>query len=103
MSYDARPEFDLQELVNEYGLGGVRSVRKPQGGAVNENWIVRTAKGTVVVRRVTKSRSLNDILFEHSFIRARSLSLSVAEAASHARRSLDRGDERQVPLAVRLY
>jgi homoserine kinase type II len=70
MSYDARPEFDLQELVNEYGLGGVRSVRKPQGGAVNENWIVRTAKGTVVVRRVTKSRSLNDILFEHSFIRA---------------------------------
>ena len=70
MSYDARPEFDLQELVNEYGLGGVRSVRKPRGGAVNENWIVRTAKGTVVVRRVTKSRSLNDILFEHSFIRA---------------------------------
>jgi len=70
MSYDARPEFDLQELVNEYGLGRVRSVRKPQGGAVNENWIVRTAKGTVVVRRVTKSRSLNDILFEHSFIRA---------------------------------
>ena len=42
MSYDARPEFDLQGLVNEYGLGGVRSVRKPQGGAVNENWIVRT-------------------------------------------------------------
>ena len=70
MSYAARPEFDLQELVNEYGLGGVRSVRKPQGGAVNENWIVRTAKGTVVVRRVTKSRSLNDILFEQSFIRA---------------------------------
>jgi homoserine kinase type II len=70
MSYNARPEFDLQELVNEYGLGGVRSVRKPQGGAVNENWIVRTAKGTVVVRRVTKSRTLNDILFEHSFIRA---------------------------------
>src|SRR5215472_9381537 len=30
MSYDARPEFDLQELVNEYGLGGVSSVRKAE-------------------------------------------------------------------------
>lgn len=70
MNYDARSEVDLQEIVNEYGLGGVRSVRKAQGGAVNENWIVRTATGTVVVRRVSKSRSLDDILFEHSFIRA---------------------------------
>jgi hypothetical protein len=30
MSYDARPEFDLQELVNEYGLGGVSSLRKAE-------------------------------------------------------------------------
>ena len=30
MSYDARPEFDLQELVKEYGLGGVSSVRKAE-------------------------------------------------------------------------
>ena len=58
MSYDARPEFDLQELVNEYGLGGVSSVRKAERGAVNENWIVGTATGTIVVRRVSKSRSL---------------------------------------------
>jgi homoserine kinase type II len=70
MSYDARPEFDFQELVNEYGLGGVSSVRKAERGAVNENWIVRTATGTVVVRRVSKSRTLDDIRFEHSFIRA---------------------------------
>ena len=30
MSYDARPEFDLQELVNEYGLGGVSSVSQAE-------------------------------------------------------------------------
>jgi hypothetical protein len=30
MSYDARPEFDLQELVNEYGLGGASSLRKAE-------------------------------------------------------------------------
>jgi homoserine kinase type II len=66
----ARPQFDLQELVNEYGLGAVRSVRKAEGGEVNENWIVRTAQGTVVVRSVAKSRSLKDTRFEHSFIRA---------------------------------
>jgi hypothetical protein len=30
MSYEARPEFDLQELINEYGLGGVSSVRKAE-------------------------------------------------------------------------
>jgi Ser/Thr protein kinase RdoA (MazF antagonist) len=70
MSDAARPQFDLQELVNEYGLGAVTSVRKAEGGEVNENWIVRAAKGTVVVRSVAKSRSLEDTRFEHSFIRA---------------------------------
>ena len=30
MSYEARPEFDLQELVNEYGLGGVSSVSQAE-------------------------------------------------------------------------
>jgi homoserine kinase type II len=70
MSYNARSEFDLQELVNQYGLGGVSSVHKAESGAVNENWIVRTTTGTVVVRRVSKSRTLDDIRFEHSFIRA---------------------------------
>jgi homoserine kinase type II len=70
MSYDARAEVDLQEIVSKYGLGGVRNVRKAEGGTANDNWIVRTAAGTVVVRKVSKSRSLNDILFEHSFITA---------------------------------
>ena len=70
MSYDTRSEFDLQELVNEYGLGGVSTARKAESGAVNENWIVRTATGTVVVRKVSKNRTLDDIRFEHSFIRA---------------------------------
>jgi homoserine kinase type II len=70
MSYDARSEVGLQEIVNEYRLGGVRHVSKAEGGTANENWIVRTATGTVVVRKVSESRSLNDILFEHSFIRA---------------------------------
>ena len=70
MSYDSRPELDVQELVDQYGLGDVRSVRKAEGGKVNENWIVRTASDTVVVRRVTNSRSLDHIRFEHSFIRA---------------------------------
>jgi homoserine kinase type II len=70
MSYDARPEFDVQELVDQYDLGGVRSVRKAEGGEVNENWIVRTATDTVVVRRVANTRSLDQIRFEHSFIRA---------------------------------
>jgi homoserine kinase type II len=70
MNCDSRRDFDLQELVNQYGLGGVSGVRKVDRGAVNENWIVDTAKGTVVVRRVSKSRTLEDIRFEHSFIRA---------------------------------
>ena len=70
MSYDARSEVDLQEIVDEYGLGGVRNERKTEGGTANENWIVPTATGTVVVRKVSESQSLNDILFEHSFIRA---------------------------------
>jgi homoserine kinase type II len=70
MSYDARSVFDLQELVNEYGLGGVSGVRKAESGAVNENWIVRTGMGTVSVRRVSNTRTLDDIRFEHSFIRA---------------------------------
>ena len=54
----------------EYGLGAVRNMRKAEGGAVNENWIVRTATGTVVVRVVVEGRSRTDIQFEHSFIRA---------------------------------
>jgi homoserine kinase type II len=70
MSDDAPTEFDLQELVDEYGLGSVRNTRKAKGGEVNENWIVRTARGTVVVRGVSKGRSRSDIQFEHSFIRA---------------------------------
>ena len=70
MSDDASPEFDLQELINEYGLGTVRNVCKARGGAVNENWIVRTSAGAVVVRRVSEGRARSDIHFEHSFIRA---------------------------------
>jgi homoserine kinase type II len=70
MSDHASPEFDLQELVNEYGLGTVRNVCKAEGGAVNENWIVSTSAGTVIVRRVSKGRPRSDIQFEHSFIGA---------------------------------
>jgi Ser/Thr protein kinase RdoA (MazF antagonist) len=62
-------DVDIQELINEYGLGAVTAVRKPKGGSVNENWIVNTAKMEVVVRCVAEERSLNDIRFEHSFIR----------------------------------
>jgi Ser/Thr protein kinase RdoA (MazF antagonist) len=70
MSDDAPPEFDLHELMDEYGLGAVRSVCKAKGGEVNENWIVRTAMQTVVVRGVAKEWSHSDIQFEHSFIKA---------------------------------
>ena len=56
--------------MDEYGLGTVKNVCKAKGGAVNENWIVRTAMSTVVVRAVSKERSRRDIEFKHSFIRA---------------------------------
>jgi len=64
------PKFDLHELMDEYGLGTVQDVRIAKGGAVNENWIVRTARVTVVVRRVARERPLRDIRFEHSLIKA---------------------------------
>jgi homoserine kinase type II len=70
MSDDAPPKFDLHELMQEYGLGPVRNVCKAKGGAVNENWIVRTATETVVVRGEAKERSRSELQFEHSFIRA---------------------------------
>ena len=70
MSDDAPPEFDLNELMDEYGLGAVRNVCKAKGGEVNENWIVRTTIETVVVRGVSRERPRSDIQFEHSFIRA---------------------------------
>jgi homoserine kinase type II len=70
MSDDAPLKFDLRELMDEYGLGPVRNVRKAKGGAVNENWIVRTATETVVVRGEAKERSRSEIQFEHSFISA---------------------------------
>lgn len=70
MNDNAPPDFDLQELLDEYGLGALRSMRKATGGTVNENWIVGTATGTVVVRGVSKGRSRSDIRFEHSFISA---------------------------------
>jgi homoserine kinase type II len=70
MSDDAPPEFDLNELMDEYGLGTVTNVCKAKGGEVNENWIVRTTIETVVVRGVSRERPRCDIQFEHSFIRA---------------------------------
>jgi homoserine kinase type II len=70
MTHYARPDFELDELINEYSLGSVRNVRRVGGGTANKNWIVRTAKETVVVRRVAKGLSRSDIKFEHSFIRA---------------------------------
>jgi Ser/Thr protein kinase RdoA (MazF antagonist) len=63
------PRFDLHELMDEYGLGTVRDVHIAKGGAVNENWIVRTAKEIVVVRLAREGR-LRDIRFEHSLIKA---------------------------------
>jgi len=70
MSHGDRPEFDLHELIDEYGLGTVRNVFRVKGGTVNKNWIVRTAKKKVVVRSVSKELSRSDIKFEHSFIGA---------------------------------
>lgn len=69
MSDDESPDFNLHELMDQYGLSAIRSVSRAKGGEVNENWIVRTASETVVVRRVSKGRSRSDIQFEHSFIR----------------------------------
>jgi homoserine kinase type II len=69
-THEARPDFDLDELIDEYGLGSVREVCRVRGGTVNKNWIVRTATQTVVVRSVSKELSHSDIKFEHSFITA---------------------------------
>jgi Ser/Thr protein kinase RdoA (MazF antagonist) len=62
--------FHLQELIDEFDLGAVRDVRTAEGGAVNDNWIVQTAKETVVVRGVEEGLSFSDIRFEHSLIKA---------------------------------
>jgi len=70
MSNNALPNFDLQKLMDEYGLGVVKDVSKAKGGKVNEIWTVRVEEETVVVRGVTKGRPRSDIQFEHSFIRA---------------------------------
>ena len=67
---DARPDFDLDELIDEYRLGSIQDVCKVRGGTVNKNWIVRTTMAVVVVRIVPKNVSRSDINFEHSFIKA---------------------------------
>lgn len=63
-----QPDFDLADIMTEFGLGTVSAFRKARGGRVNQNWIVKTAKAEVVVRCVARERSLNDLRFEHSFI-----------------------------------
>jgi homoserine kinase type II len=70
MSDNAPPQFDLNELMDEYGLGTVRNVCKAKGGQVNENWIVHTTIETVVVRGVSREHPRSDMQFEQSFIRA---------------------------------
>lgn len=70
MAEDTPLNFDLHEIMDGYELGAVRDVRVAVGGAVNENWIVRTTRETVVVRAVARERSLSDIRFEQSFIKA---------------------------------
>jgi homoserine kinase type II len=62
------PEFDLEGIVTEFGLGAVTAFRKARGGRVNQNWIVSTDNTEVVVRCVARERSLSDLRFEHSFI-----------------------------------
>jgi len=75
MEHDTRfekrehPDFDLADIMTEFGLGAVTAFRKARGGRVNQNWIVKTADAEVVVRCVARERSLNDIRFEHSFIK----------------------------------
>ena len=64
------PRFELHELMDEYGLGTVQDVRMATGGEVNENWIVRTTRETVIVRCVPPGGPLRDIQFEHSLIKA---------------------------------
>ena len=68
MSYDARSEFDVQKIVNEYGLGeddesrrwdGQRKLDRPHRYGHG-----RRAQG------LEELIPLSDILFEHSFIRA---------------------------------
>lgn len=74
MEHDTRlekteqPDFDLADIMTEFGFGPVTAFRKARGGRVNQNWIVQTADVEVVVRCVARERSLNDLRFEHSFI-----------------------------------
>jgi homoserine kinase type II len=70
MTHYGRPNFEFDDVIHEYDLGTVRNVHRIGGGTTNKNWIVRTTKGTVVVRSVPKELSCRDIKFEHSFIRA---------------------------------
>jgi Ser/Thr protein kinase RdoA (MazF antagonist) len=74
MEHDTRfekredPDFDLADIMAEFGFGAVTAFRKAKGGRVNQNWIVKTDGAEVVVRCVAQERSLNDLRFEHSFI-----------------------------------
>jgi Ser/Thr protein kinase RdoA (MazF antagonist) len=62
------PDFDLADIMTQFGFGPVIGFRKARGGRVNQNWIVQTGDAQVVVRCVARERSLNDLRFEHAFI-----------------------------------
>jgi homoserine kinase type II len=59
---------DIDSILKSYHIGSAISYKKAKEGVVNHNWIIKTTKGTYILRLISHFRKLSEILFEHEFL-----------------------------------
>jgi len=58
----------IEEILDNWDLGKLKSYKKAEKGLVNHNWIIKTNKGKYVLRGVIFFRELKDIKFEIKYL-----------------------------------
>jgi len=62
-------DSQIKNLIKNYDIGNFISFKKTEKGVVNHNLVITTTKGKFILRCAHKDRKINELLFEHEFLR----------------------------------
>ena len=60
---------EINEILERYDIGALVDFEKMKEGISNQNWIITTRKGKFVLKCIAKDRRIEELLFEHAFIK----------------------------------
>ncbi len=59
---------EFKNILDNWNLGRIKSIKRAEKGEVNNNWFIETEKGRFVLRRVTSFKKSEDLNFELDYL-----------------------------------